>query len=169
FHRFSNRNFHENVLYQYHHLFYFHVLFDCIIQLLASRVISFSAFERLHNSCIDRSFLYVNNVRHFRVFRSLLPCKVYRTILHYVKCAVCDALSAIRRMSDQSDKNIKTFLFFQRKKKQKNLTSATSAKWNLLSCQRLKIRKGQVVFFEKTTQKISTFKPLQTFILSDFS
>ena len=72
-------------------------------------------------------------------------------------------------MSDKSDKNIKTFLFFTRKKKQKNLTSATSAKRDLLSCQRLKIRKGQVVFFEKTTQKISTFKPLQTFILSDFS
>src|SRR5699024_10359470 len=89
-------------------------------------------------------------------------------ILYYVKCAVCDALSAIRRMSDQSDKNIKTFLFFQRKKKQKNITSATSAKWNLLSCQRLKICKRQVVFFEKTTQKIYTFKPLQTFILSDW-
>src|SRR5699024_11842803 len=86
----------------------------------------------------------------------------------HVKCAVCDALSAIRRMSDKSDKNIKTFLFFTRKKKQKNLTSATSAKRDLLSCQRLKIRKGQVVFFEKTTQKISTFKPLQTFILYDF-
>src|SRR5699024_10202663 len=71
-------------------------------------------------------------------------------------------------MSDQSDKNIKTFLFFQRKKKQKNLTSATSAKWDLLSCQRLTIRKGQVAFFEKATQKISTFKRLQTFILSDW-
>src|SRR5699024_10300705 len=73
------------------------------------------------------------------------------------------------RMSDQSDKNIKTFLFFQRKKKQKNLTSATSAKWNLISYKRLKLRKGQVVFIEKTTQKISTFKSLQTFILSNYT
>src|SRR5699024_11241247 len=72
------------------------------------------------------------------------------------------------RVFDKSNKNIKTFLFFQRKKKQKNLTSATSAKWNLLSCQRLKICKGQVVFFEKTTQKISTFKHLQTLIFSDW-
>src|SRR5699024_12659758 len=31
---------------------------------------------------------------------------------------------------------------------------------------RLKISKGQVVFFEKITQKISTFKPLPIFILS---
>src|SRR5699024_4034370 len=34
------------------------------------------------------------------------------------------------------------------------------------SLARLKISKGQVVFFEKITQKISTFKPLPIFILS---
>src|SRR5699024_11733577 len=34
---------------------------------------------------------------------------------------------------------------------------------------RLKISKGQVVFFEKITQKISTFKPLPIFILSVLS
>src|SRR5699024_12542591 len=33
----------------------------------------------------------------------------------------------------------------------------------------LKISKGQVVFFEKITQKISTFKPLPIFILSVLS
>src|SRR5699024_2173118 len=40
------------------------------------------------------------------------------------------------------------------------------SKWVLLSCSRLKIIKGQVVFFEKSIQKISTFKPLIIFILS---
>lgn len=63
----------------------------------------------------------------------------------------------------------KTFLFFTRKKKQKNLPSATSAKGGGCSRARLKISKGQVVFFEKITQKISTFKPLPIFILSVLS
>src|SRR5699024_11935035 len=119
-----NRNFHENVLYQYHHLFYFHVLFDCEIELLSSRVISFSAFERLHISCIDRSFLYVKNVTHFRVFRSLLPCKVYTLYFIFIKCVLCEAVGS----ADQNHKTFKTFLFFTRKKKRKNLPSATSAK-----------------------------------------
>ena len=57
-------------------------------------------------------------------------------------------------------------LIFYTKKKQKNLPSATSAKGGFCSRARLKISKGQVVFFEKITQKISTFKPLPIFILS---
>src|SRR5699024_8553787 len=59
--------------------------------------------------------------------------------------------------------------FFTRKKKQKNLPSATSAKGGFCSRARLKISKGQVVVFEKITQKISTFKPLLIFILSVLS
>src|SRR5699024_1470838 len=39
----------------------------------------------------------------------------------------------------------------------------------LCSRARLKISKGQVVFFEKITQKFSTFKPLPIFILSVLS
>lgn len=70
--------------------------------------------------------------------------------------------------ADQNHKTFKTFLFFTRKKKQKNLPSATSAKGGC-SRARLKISKGQVVFFEKITQKISTFKPLPIFILSVLS
>ena len=60
-------------------------------------------------------------------------------------------------------------LIFYTKKKQKNLPSATSAKGGVCSRARLKISKGQVVFFEKITQKISTFKPLPIFILSVLS
>ena len=71
--------------------------------------------------------------------------------------------------ADQNHKTFKTFLFFTRKKKQKNLPSATSAKGGFCSRARLKISKGQVVFFEKITQKISTFKPLPIFILSVLS
>ncbi|HFD7592587.1 TPA: hypothetical protein ACF5XF_002677, partial [Staphylococcus aureus] len=43
------------------------------------------------------------------------------------------------------------------------------SKRGICSRARLKISKGQVVFFEKITQKISTFKPLPIFILSVLS
>src|SRR5699024_1771501 len=43
------------------------------------------------------------------------------------------------------------------------------SKGGFCSRARLKISKGQVVFFEKITQKISTFKPLPIFILSVLS
>ncbi len=78
---------------------------------------------------------------------------------------LCEAVGS----ADQNHKTFKTFLFFTRKKKQKNLPSATSAKGGFCSRARLKISKGQVVFFEKITQKISTFKPLPIFILSVLS
>lgn len=78
---------------------------------------------------------------------------------------LCEAVGS----ADQNHKTFKTFLFFTRKKKQKNLPSATSAKRGGCSRARLKISKGQVVFFEKITQKISTFKPLPIFILSVLS
>nr|WP_176453402.1 hypothetical protein [Staphylococcus saprophyticus] len=45
-------------------------------------------------------------------------------------------------------KTFKTFLFFTRKKKQKNLTSATSAKGGICSRGSFKKDKGQVVFFK---------------------
>ena len=83
----------------------------------------------------------------------------------FIKCVLCEAVGS----ADQNHKTFKTFLFFTRKKKQKNLPSATSAKGGGCSRARLKISKGQVVFFEKITQKISTFKPLPIFILSVLS
>lgn len=83
----------------------------------------------------------------------------------FIKCVLCEAVGS----ADQNHKTFKTFLFFTRKKKQKNLPSATSAKGGFCSRARLKISKGQVVFFEKITQKISTFKPLPIFILSVLS
>src|SRR5699024_12526035 len=43
------------------------------------------------------------------------------------------------------------------------------SKGGFCSRARLKISEGQVVFFEKITQKISTFKPLPIFILSVLS
>ncbi|WP_162558804.1 hypothetical protein [Staphylococcus aureus] len=72
-------------------------------------------------------------------------------------------------MPTKTIKPLRPFFFFTRKKKQKNLPSATSAKGGFCSRARLKISKGQVVFFEKITQKISTFKPLPIFILSVLS
>ncbi len=76
---------------------------------------------------------------------------------------LCEAVGS----ADQNHKTFKTFLFL-REKETKNLPSATSAK-GVCSRARLKISKGQVVFFEKITQKISTFKPLPIFYLSVLS
>src|SRR5699024_12579024 len=67
-------------------------------------------------------------------------------------------------------KNPKTFLFFQRKEKQKNLTSATSASGGLAVGPAFENSQGAgSIFLKKPLKKISTFKPLQTLILSDFS
>src|SRR5699024_8687709 len=41
----------------------------------------------------------------------------------FIKCVLCEAVGS----ADQNHKTFKTFLFFTRKKKQKNLPSATSA------------------------------------------
>src|SRR5699024_9843663 len=159
FHHFSNRNFHENVLYQYHHLFYFHALFDDEIELRSSRDISFSAFERLHNSCIDHSFLHVKNVRHFRIFRTLLPCKVYHTILYIHKVCALRGFLGVAESSTSRTKRLRPFFFFQRKKKQKNLTSATSAKWNLSRASVWKFARSGSIFSKKPLEKISTLSP----------
>ncbi len=100
----------------------------------------------------------MTNRRNFHV-------KYSRLYFIFIKCVLCEAVGS----ADQNHKTFKTFLFFTRKKKQKNLPSATSAKGGFCSRARLKISKGQVVFFEKITQKISTFKPLPIFILSVLS
>src|SRR5699024_1767558 len=55
--------------------------------------------------------------------------------------------------------------FFYEKKETKKPALCHLSKGGLCSRARLKISKGQVVFFEKITQKISTFKPLPIFIL----
>jgi hypothetical protein len=56
-------------------------------------------------------------------------------------------------MSDKSDKNIKTFLFFTRKKKQKNLTSATSAKGGFALVARLKKTRDRSYFSKRCAEK----------------
>src|SRR5699024_2337926 len=90
-------------------------------------------------------FLFFGN--HFHV--------KYNTLYFiFIKCVLCEAVGS----ADQNHKTFKTFLFFTRKKKQKNLTSATSAK-GICSHGSFKNGKGQVVFFEKFTQKISTLNP----------
>lgn len=78
---------------------------------------------------------------------------------------LCEAVGS----ADQNLKPLRPYFFLREKSKQKNLPSATSAKGKFCSRTRLKISKGQVVFFEKITQKISTFKPLPIFILSVLS
>lgn len=97
--------------------------------------------------------------------RCIFQVKYNTLYFIFIKCVLCEAVGS----ADQNHKTFKTFLFFTRKKKQKNLPSATSAKGGVCSRARLKISKGQVVFFEKITQKISTFKPLPIFILSVLS
>src|SRR5699024_9741122 len=55
---------------------------------------------------------------------------------------------------------------FFREKRNKKTRPLPPQQRGFCSRARLKISKGQVVFFEKITQKISTFKPLPIFILS---
>src|SRR5699024_11989434 len=59
--------------------------------------------------------------------------------------------------------------FFLREKETKKPALCHLSKGGFCSRARLKISKGQVVFFEKITQKISTFKPSPIFILSVLS
>src|SRR5699024_4530181 len=62
-------------------------------------------------------------------------------------------------------KPLRPFFFF-REKRNKKTRPLPPQQRGFCSRARLKISKGQVVFFEKITQKISTFKPLPIFILS---
>ncbi|MFD3067774.1 hypothetical protein ACFKJF_00350 [Streptococcus agalactiae] len=78
---------------------------------------------------------------------------------------LCEAVGS----ADQNHKTFKTFLFFYEKKETKKPALCHLSKGGGCSRARLKISKGQVVFFEKITQKISTFKPLPIFILSVLS
>src|SRR5699024_3938612 len=55
------------------------------------------------------------------------------------------------------------------KKETKKPALCHLSKGGFCSRARLKISKGQIVFFEKITQKIYTFKPLPIFILSVLS
>lgn len=75
------------------------------------------------------------------------------------------------RLSAVPTKTIKPLrpFFFLREKRNKKTCPLPPQQRGVCSRARLKISKGQVVFFEKITQKISTFKPLPIFILSVLS
>lgn len=75
------------------------------------------------------------------------------------------------RLSAVPTKTIKPLrpFFFFREKRNKKTRPLPPQQRGFCSRARLKISKGQVVFFEKITQKISTFKPLPIFILSVLS
>lgn len=74
------------------------------------------------------------------------------------------------RKSTRIIKTLMDFFFFIKVKIKMVCFSVPSlSKGGFCSRARLKISKGQVVFFEKITQKISTFKPLPIFILSVLS
>uniref|UniRef100_UPI0038CDB862 hypothetical protein n=1 Tax=Enterococcus faecium TaxID=1352 RepID=UPI0038CDB862 len=77
---------------------------------------------------------------------------------------LCEAVGS----ADQNHKTFKTFLFLREKRNKKTCPLPPQQR-GFCSRARLKISKGQVVFFEKITQKISTFKPLPIFILSVLS
>ncbi|WP_230116301.1 hypothetical protein [Bacillus velezensis] len=71
-------------------------------------------------------------------------------------------------MPTKTIKPLRPFFFYEKKETKKPALCHLS-KGGFCSRARLKISKGQVVFFEKITQKISTFKPLPIFILSVLS
>ncbi|MFD3103940.1 hypothetical protein, partial [Streptococcus agalactiae] len=61
---------------------------------------------------------------------------------------LCEAVGS----ADQNHKTFKTFLFFYEKKETKKPALCHLSKGGGCSRARLKISKGQVVFFEKLTQ-----------------
>lgn len=65
-------------------------------------------------------------------------------------------------------KPLRPFFFLREKRNKKTCPLPPQQRGVLLSCS-FKNQQGQVVFFEKITQKISTFKPLPIFILSVLS
>jgi len=77
---------------------------------------------------------------------------------------LCEAVGS----ANKNRKTFKTFLFFTRKKKQKNLTSATSAKGGFALVPFKRWQGTGSIFLRKPFKKISTFKPLSSFILSVF-
>src|SRR5699024_9788015 len=120
----------------------------CILQ--TAYLICKSLLFRWHKC--EAFFLFFGN--HFHV--------KYNTLYFiFIKCVLCEAVGS----ADQNHKTFKTFLFF-REKRNKKTRPLPPQQRGFCSRARLKISKGQVVFFEKITQKISTFKPLPIFILS---
>src|SRR5699024_7215693 len=72
------------------------------------------------------------------------------------------------RLSAVPTKTIKPLrpFFFFREKRNKKTRPLLPQERGVCSRARLKIRKGQVVFYEKITRKISTLRPLPIVILS---
>ncbi|MFD3020179.1 hypothetical protein, partial [Streptococcus agalactiae] len=80
-----------------------------------------------------------------RTLQSLLNSQLY---FIFIKCVLCEAVGS----ADQNHKTFKTFLFFYEKKETKKPALCHLSKGGVCSRARLKISKGQVVFFEKITQ-----------------
>src|SRR5699024_12788159 len=107
----------------------------------------------LFSTSLSRKFVMTNR-RNFHV--------KYSTLYYiFIKCVLCEAVGS----ADQNHKTVKTFLFFTRKKKQKNLPSATSAKGGFDLVSRLKKTRDRP-YFSKRCAKNSPPEPLVLFILS---
>src|SRR5699024_2318857 len=169
FHRFANHNFHAFALCQYLHSFYFLALFDYEIACPLFQLISLFAFYKLHNSYVTLSFLVGTNVRHFCSFPAIpsLYSITHYTLYLYSVCSArllalptkpCTLITSMH-------KTFKTFLFFTRKKKQKNLTSATSAKGGFALVARLKKTRDRSYFSKRCAEKSPPYT-LVFFILS---
>ena len=87
-----------------------------------SLIMKLNAFQimRLHFLHSDDRITHKISSISGAVFRRHFHVKYNTLYFTFVKCVLCEALSATRRMSDQSDKNIKTFTFFSKKVKPKN-------------------------------------------------
>src|SRR5699024_4860376 len=79
----------------------------------------------------------------------------------FIKCVLCEAVGS----ADQNHKTFKTFLFFTRKKKQKNLPSATSSKGGFALVARLKKTRDRSYYSKRCTAKSPPYT-LVFFILS---
>src|SRR5699024_7248290 len=107
----------------------------------------------LFSTSLSRKFVMTN--------RRNLHVK-YSTLYYIsIKCVLCEAVGS----ADQNHKTFKTFLFITRKKKQKNLTSAISAKREFIIVARLNKTMDRSYFPKHCAEK-STPKTIVFYILS---
>src|SRR5699024_3796576 len=156
-HRFANHNFHAFALCQYLHSFYFLALFDYEIACPLVQLISLFAFYKLHNSYVNRSFLGGTNVRHFCSFLAITSMYSMSLYTFYTSSVCSSRLLALPTkpciLRNSMHKTSMSFLFFTRKKKQNNLTSATSAKGGFALVARLKKTRDRSYFSKRCAEK----------------
>src|SRR5699024_6282284 len=137
--------------------FYFLALFGYEIVFTLVQLISLFLFNKLHSSYVSRSLLFGTNVSHFCSFPSItsMSCIPEYTLypFSFGLASLLDMPTKPCILITSIHKTFKTFLFFTIKKKQKRLTSATSAKGGFALVARLKQTRDRSYFSKRCAEK----------------